>query len=140
MSALREILRGTGPAPLGYVGPCACDPEFGSHFHRYEVAPGPALELGSVVGWSITGSGLRPVLTCGCVDHPVGSAFYSSAQYGGRTIALSGPYATHDEALAAVRHDREWAQARDPRAPWYAYGTFAATAGARVWVARGDVL
>lgn len=69
------------------------------------------------------------MLSCGCVGgHLKGSVFYTSAQRDdGRYVVLSGPYQTHADALAAVAADKTWAWDRDPRAPWYAYGTCSTT-------------
>jgi hypothetical protein len=41
----------------------------------------------------------------------------------GATVAICGPYRTHEAALAMVRPGREAAERYDPRAVWYAYGT-----------------
>lgn len=67
---------------------------------------------------------------CDKAPHLPGLAFYTSAQNDkGQYIALTGPYPTHEAALAAVEADKKVAWDRDPRAPWYAYGTFSAPVG-----------
>lgn len=70
---------------------------------------------------------------CDCGTNPEGTAYYTSARRDdGKVVALTGPYATHVEALEALPADRDRAYDSDPRAPWYAYGTFAAKPGASV--------
>ena len=131
------ILRGTGPAPEGYTGPCDCDPELGSHFHAYTPKLMPKRPGDYVAGARIEEGAARPVLACGCTDHTPGRVFYSSARNDqGAHVALSGPYETHTEALAAIERDQAWAYDVDPKAPWYAYGTFAAGRDYPVKVAR----
>lgn len=65
---------------------------------------------------------------CGCGANPAGTRYYTSAMRDdGRVVALSGPYGTHGEAVARVDADNAKACASgDPKAHWYAYGTFAA--------------
>lgn len=41
MPQTNVIRSGSGPAPYGFVGPCQCDPDLGSHFHRWEPTPVP---------------------------------------------------------------------------------------------------
>jgi hypothetical protein len=84
---------------------------------------------------------LPAVLTCGCVGgHRSDERFYTSARRDdGRTVALTGPYETHDEALAALPAARQMAwDSGDPKAPWYAYGTFSAMDGAVVRPVFGE--
>lgn len=69
---------------------------------------------------------------CDCAANPPGTAYYTSARDHGRYVALSGPFATHVAALEALPAARAQAYELDPRAPWYAYGTFAAKPGATV--------
>lgn len=70
---------------------------------------------------------------CDCHNNPAGTTYYTSARRdNGDAVALTGPYLTHVEALAAVPADRARAYDVDPRAPWYAYGTFAAKPGATI--------
>lgn len=89
-----------------------------------------------VSGARVEGGALRPVLSCGCVDHTPGRVFYTSARRDdGRHVALSGPYAEHSAALAALDADKARAMDSDPRGVWYAYGTFAADASYPVSVA-----
>jgi hypothetical protein len=84
---------------------------------------------------------LPNILSCGCVGgHRSDERFYTSARRDdGRTVALAGPYATHDDALAALSGDKQrvW-DSGDPKAPWYAYGTFGAMAGANVRPVFGE--
>lgn len=78
---------------------------------------------------------LPNLLPCGCAGgHRSDERFYTSARRkDGCTIALTGPYATHDEALAALPDARRRAwDSGDPKAPWYTYGTFGAVTGAIV--------
>lgn len=80
----------------------------------------------------LQGRGAVAVLDCGCVDaqHHPGNVYYTSARNDrGAYVALSGPYRTHTEALAAVSADKAWAWEYDARAPWYAYGTMTAPLG-----------
>ena len=65
---------------------------------------------------------------CDCKEgHKPGAPWYytSAMNDKGQRILLSGPYPNHPAARAAVRADVVWVQdiVRDPRAPWYAYGT-----------------
>lgn len=87
-----------------------------------------------------TGCGVARVYSCGCIGgHVSGETFYTSARReDGRAVALSGPYLHHGTALRALPGDRQWAQevSGDPRAEWYAYGTFSTRAGAEVKVFR----
>jgi hypothetical protein len=94
-----------------------------------------------VAGASLSPMGLRPVLSCGCEDHPTGSVFYTSARNAtGAHAPISGPYKTHDKALAALDGDKRWVadEMRDPRAPWYAYGTMSAPEGHAIRTARSQ--
>jgi hypothetical protein len=69
-----------------------------------------------------------PICSCWC--NPVGTRYFTSVQRkDGRTVALSGPYYTHQEALDALSGDRARAWDADPRGPWYSYGTFAVLGG-----------
>jgi hypothetical protein len=102
MSATRVILRGSGPAPEGYVGPCSCDPELGSHFHRYEAIVVPRRSGDYVAAATLKSGRPAAVLSCGCLDHPADAVFYTSARCDDRHVALSGPYAAHADALSAL--------------------------------------
>ncbi len=78
---------------------------------------------------------------CGCASHPAGHRFYTSvrrtsARFGVQHVALSGPYATHEEALEALDADRRWARDADPRACFYSYGTFSAGPDVAIKTAR----
>lgn len=101
-------LRGTGPAPVGYVRcaspdcPCAGD---GSHYHP-QIAP----EL-----VPFEGERQRP--------DPRPGFYYVSAIDGTRKVFARGPFPTHREALAVVDATRAIVSRHDPRAPWYAWGT-----------------
>ena len=50
-------------------------------------------------------------------------AYYVSVRDGERFGLLTGPFATHAEALAAVRATRVVAQAKDVKSAFYAFGT-----------------
>ena len=50
-------------------------------------------------------------------------AYYVSVRDGERSALLAGPFATHPEALAAVRATRVVAQAKDVKSAFYAFGT-----------------
>lgn len=70
-----------------------------------------------------------------CQDHPDGCpapddgrAFFVSVQSGAKAGFLAGPYTTHTGALVHVEAARQMAEAADPRAPWYAFGTCQAPA------------
>lgn len=137
MPMTRAVSHGSGPAAPGMIGPCQCDRVEGQHYHGWELTP-VAHTLGDrIVGAEIVAGSIRPVFSCGCNDHPRDGAYYTSARRDdGRFVALSGPYASHAEALDALPGDREWTHGVVVRAPWLAYGTFAAPAGAVVKVAR----
>jgi hypothetical protein len=63
---------------------------------------------------------------CATDGHPEGANFYVTVMRDdGKAVALSGPYKTHEEALAMVDTARRWAWDVDPRGPWYSYGTAA---------------
>jgi hypothetical protein len=49
--------------------------------------------------------------------------FYVSCIDGHRKALVSGPYASHAEALDAVQRVQRAAEKIDPRAIWYAWGT-----------------
>lgn len=53
--------------------------------------------------------------------------YYVTAQDGGRTAWLLGPYSDHAEALDRVRPVREWCLNNIPAAWWWAYGTSSIT-------------
>lgn len=50
-------------------------------------------------------------------------AFYVTVKDGSRTGWLLGPFDTHEEALKKVNTARTIAEAKDPRAVFYAFGT-----------------
>jgi len=50
-------------------------------------------------------------------------AYYVSILDGTRSAFALGPFATHDEALAHVNEVTGFVTERDPRGPFYAYGT-----------------
>ena len=66
------------------------------------------------------------IALCTCESHPEGAVFYVTAIDDKRRFTrLSGPYATHQEALDAQPAVTKWAWEVDYRAPWYGYGTMA---------------
>lgn len=63
---------------------------------------------------------------CACETHLPGAVFYVTARrQDGHFALVSGPFATHQDALDAQPEATRWAWEADPRAPWYAYGTTA---------------
>lgn len=58
-----------------------------------------------------------------------GHEYFVSVQDGEKYAVLAGPYETHDEALHTVTDVRRLAVSRDPRSPWYAFGTCSAPVG-----------
>lgn len=68
-----------------------------------------------------------PTLSCGCnKPHEPGTSFFVSCiEDSGqrRNALLLGPYDTHEEALANVDRGRKLAEANDPKAHWYSFGT-----------------
>jgi hypothetical protein len=56
-------------------------------------------------------------------EPPVRTAYYATCQDAGRTGWLLGPFETHAEALACVDDARRLAEAADPFAHFYAFGT-----------------
>jgi hypothetical protein len=104
---MRTTLRGSGPAPAGYVR-CAspdCGSE-GSHYHP-QVAP----ELVPLEDADRQRPDPRP------------GFYYVSAIDGARKVFARGPFPTHREALDRVDATRTAVEKVDPRAPWYAWGT-----------------
>lgn len=69
----------------------------------------------------------RATLLCGCdKPHADGTQFFVSCiEDSGqrRNALLLGPYDTHEEALANVDRGRKLAEANDPKAHWYSFGT-----------------
>ncbi len=59
---------------------------------------------------------------CGECDRP-GRVFYVSVVDGSRYGLLAGPYDAHQDALDNVKGARAMAEAVDPRAVWYSFGT-----------------
>lgn len=100
-------LRGSGPAPHGYVR-CAspdCASE-GSHYHPQrhpEIVPRE------------DGAGDRADLRPGF--------YYVSIEHNGERRLVRGPWSSHAAALAAVAEVRAHCERIDPRGAWYAYGT-----------------
>jgi hypothetical protein len=56
-------------------------------------------------------------------NHPEDRVFYVTVRDAGRTGFLLGPYDTHPEALQNVDQARALAEAADPWAHFYAFGT-----------------
>ena len=137
MPTTNVILRGTGTPPQGYVGPFH-DEELGSYFRRYEAVRVPKRPGDYVASARIAEGRVVPVLSCGCdAGSHDGRDFYTSVRReDGRHVAISGPYRHHATALDEVADDRAWAQERDPRAVWYAFGTMSVARGASVRTAR----
>jgi hypothetical protein len=64
--------------------------------------------------------------TCECgAKHTAGSKYYVSAIDGKKTVLLSGPYATHAEAVALVDEIKDLAIKLDPKAAFASFGTVA---------------
>jgi len=64
--------------------------------------------------------------TCECgKKHPTDANFYVTAIDGRKVVPLSGPYATHAEAVAMFDDVRERALAVDPGAAFASFGTTA---------------
>ena len=65
--------------------------------------------------------------------------YYTSVRRGtepGDARLLSGPYATHAEAVANVQKDQAWAEALDAKAVWYSFGTCSVPKGTTVQTTR----
>ena len=75
----------------------------------------------------------RALVSCPCGashdDEAPGRLFYVSVVDGGRYGFLSGPYATHAEAMADVNEVQVLAEKHDPGAAFYAFGTARAPEG-----------
>lgn len=99
-------LRGSGPAPHGYVR-CAnpdCASE-GSHYHPQrhpEIVPA------------------EPRVAA---DPRPGFYYVSIQNDAGERRFIRGPWSSHAAALAALPEVRAHCQRIDPRGAWYAYGT-----------------
>lgn len=103
----RGVLRGTGPAPAGYVrcaSPECSAADDGSHYHP-QVAP------------ELVPAEVEPA------DHRPGFYYVSAIRDDGRKALVKGPFPKHREALQAVEATKTTVGRFDPRAPWYAWGT-----------------
>lgn len=104
----RVVLRGTGPAPAGYVRCAAAScPAEGPHFH-------PQIDPGLVPA-----PAEHPAAT---IDRRPGF-YYVTAIDGDRYVRVRGPFPRHRDALRAVSAAKADVAAFDSRAPWYAWGT-----------------
>lgn len=103
---MTTTLRGSGPAPLGYVT-CAdpdCSSRPGSHYHP-QVAP-------ELIPKDVE-----------VADHRPGFYYVSIVREDGAWGLMRGPFPKHREALQAVDDARVFGERIDPRACWYAWGT-----------------
>lgn len=101
----RTTLRGSGPAPHGYVRCAVPDCSDGPHYHP-RVAETPIAE---------DTDAQRP-------DRRPGF-YYVSCVDGTRRALLRGPWTSHAAAIAAVPAVRAEAERADAWACWYAFGT-----------------
>jgi len=62
-----------------------------------------------------------PTIRFGPVDPRPGNYYVSVRNEKGKTRIVRGPYASHREAMLAIRETET--TCGDPRAPWYAWGT-----------------
>ena len=74
----------------------------------------------------------NPRTGCDCSSEHVSVEFYVTVKDGPRTGWLLGPYATHGEALDEVDRGSKLAEAADPRAHWYAFGTASVHVGTNI--------
>jgi predicted acyl esterase len=81
-------------------------------------------KLGIKLRASTTRREKRETCNCGSV-HPTGANFYVTVTDGAKTIALSGPYPTHAEAVSMVDEIKEIALKVDPSAAFASFGTTA---------------
>ena len=95
---------------------------------RTEYCPAPGCKGGVTFGKKGIGTckqcdGAKPIETA----EPVGAWFYVSCENRGDHRLVSGPYATHTDAMEAQTRVRRAAELVDPRAVWYAWGTCRST-------------